>query len=90
MDLGNFLNFWSILAVFGKKRPKNAEIEKQFFVAFFCERQVHTKFQKISLNGLEFNNFLHFWSILAVFGEFIYYEASEYQISENLIKYFPR
>ena len=39
-----------------------------FFVAFcFVEKHLHTKFQKISLNGLDFANFLHFWSILAVF-----------------------
>ena len=38
LGLANFLNFWSILAVFlVKKRPKKAEIQKKFFCSIlFC------------------------------------------------------
>ena len=61
----------------------------------------HTKFQKISSNGLNFASFLHFRPILAVFfgpkrlkskinfcSIFFCWEASTYQISENFIKQF--
>ena len=41
-----------------KKRPKKAEIEKKFFCSiFFVGKHLHTKFQKISSNGLDFANF---------------------------------
>ena len=67
LDFANFYFFY-----FGcflvKKRPKKAEIQKKFFCnIFFVGKHLHAKFQKISSNGLDFANFLHFWSILAVF-----------------------
>ena len=58
----NFGCFWPT------KRPKKAKIKKQFFVEFSCiGKYLQTKFQKISSNSLDFANFIHFWSILAVF-----------------------
>ena len=65
-----FSSFFVILAVFwlknGQKRLKS---KKSFFVAFFfVGKNLHTKFQKILSNSLDFANFLHFMSILAVFG----------------------
>ena len=39
-----------------------------FFVEFSCVgKHLHTKFQKMLLNGLNFDAFLHFLSILTVF-----------------------
>ena len=69
-DFANFLHFvvnFGCLLV--KKRPKKAEIQKKFFYSIFVVvgKHLHTKFQKISSNSLDFANFLHFWSILAVF-----------------------
>ena len=64
----------------------------QFFVCLKAST-VPTKFQKISLNGLNFNRFKLFlaknvknvrikhWD----FVEFYFVEATTYQISENLI-----
>ena len=92
-----FLFFF--LAVFwlknGQKMPKS---KKSFLYHFFVGNHLHTKFQKILSNSLDFANFLHFWSILAVFwlkkGQkrpkskkkffvaFFCWEASTYQISE--------
>ena len=61
-----FVNFGCFLV---KKRLKRPKSKKSFFVAFcFVEKHLHTKFQKISSNSLDFANFLHFWSILAVLG----------------------
>ena len=68
-----FCKFSSFLVNFGcflvnKRQKKRPISKKSFFVAFcFVEKHLHTKFQKISSNGLDFANFLHFWSILAVF-----------------------
>jgi len=64
LDFANFIHFWSILAVLwlknGQKRPKS---KKSSFVSFCFVGKHHTKFQKISTNGLDFANFIHFWSI---------------------------
>ena len=68
-----FCQFSSFLAVFlafflSKKDQKRLKSKNSFFVAFlFVGKHLHTKFQKISSNGLDFANFLLFWSILAVF-----------------------
>ena len=67
-----FCQFYYFLVYFGcflaKKYPKNAKIENSSFVAFsFVWKHQPIKFQKISSNGLNFANFLQFWSILAVF-----------------------
>ena len=64
-----FWQFSSFLVNFGwffdKKRPKS---KNSFSIEFsYIGKHLHTKFQKISSNGLNFGNFLHFWSILAVF-----------------------
>ena len=121
LDFANFLNFWSILAVFwlknGQKRPKSKKVflqhfvllrsiyiphfrkfyktvwiqqilfifgqkttpkyKKMFFVAFyFVGKHLYTKFQKISSNSLDFANFLHFLSILAVFSQLRFFGKS--------------
>ena len=60
LDFANFLHFLSILAVFwpkiGSKMPKS---KNNLFVAFsFVGKRLHTKFQKISSNGLNFGKFL--------------------------------
>ena len=55
-----------IFFIFGcflvKKRRKKAEIKKIniFCSIFFVGKHLHTKFQKISSNGLDFANFLCF------------------------------
>ena len=69
LDFTIFFHFWSTLAVFwlffNQKRPKS---KKSFFVAFcFVTKHLYNKFLKMSSNGLDFANFLNFWSILAVF-----------------------
>ena len=61
-----FSQFSLFLVNFGcflvKKRPKNAEIQKKFFYSiFFVGKHLHTKFQKISSNGLDFGNFFLFF-----------------------------
>ena len=49
---------------FGQKRPKSKLV---FVVEFsFVGKHLYTKFQKILSNSMNFANFLHFWSILAV------------------------
>ena len=51
-----------------KKAPKMPKSKNSLFVAFsFVGRHLLTKFQKISLIDLNFANFLHLWSIFAVF-----------------------
>ena len=67
-----FCQFSSFLVNFGcfftKKDQKMTKSKMIFFcIIFFVGRHLHTKFQKISSNGLDFANFLHFWSIFAVF-----------------------
>ena len=61
-----FCQFSSFLFNFGcflvKKRPKKAKIQTKFFVAFcFVEKHLHTNFQKILSNGLDFGNFSFFF-----------------------------
>ena len=57
----------------------NAEIKKQFFIAFpFVGKHLHTKLQKILSNGLDF-------SIFFIFGQFWLFT---YQISVNFPKQF--
>ena len=61
-----FVNFGSILALFC---PKNAEIEKQFFVAFsFVGKLLHIKFQE---NFIKRFGFCQFSSFLVNFGYFL-------------------
>ena len=69
-----FSQFSSFLVNFGcflvKKRPKKAEIQKKFFCSiFFVGKHLHTKFQKISSNGLDFANFLHFCQFWPFFSQ---------------------
>jgi len=52
------VNFGYFLAKKDQKRPKS---KIAFFVEFsFVEKHLHTKFQKISSNGLDCVHFLHF------------------------------
>ena len=68
LDFANFLNFFSILAVFWPQKGQKRQKSKKKIVAFsFVGKHLHTKFQKMSSKGLDFANFLHFWSILSVF-----------------------
>ena len=66
-----FCQFSSFLVNFGcflVRKPKNAEIQKNVFCwIFFCWEAFTSQISEISSNGLDFANFLHKWSILAVF-----------------------
>ena len=57
------MTIFFILAVFwpekGQKKSQNRE--KKFAAFSLIGKHLHTKFQKISLNGLDFDNFLNFW-----------------------------
>ena len=67
LDFANFLNFWSILAVFWLKNDqKMPESKKKNCKTFFVGKHLHSKFQKISSNGLDFSNFF-FGCFLAIF-----------------------
>ena len=66
--LAIFFIFGQFLLFFGQKMAKKGCNRKIIFLQhFFVGKHIHTKFQKISLNGLDFANFLHFGSILTVF-----------------------
>jgi len=69
LDFANFLHFRSILAVFWLKNGQKRRNPKRFFVAFiFVGKQLHTKIQKISSNGLEFAVFFIFGQFWLFFG----------------------
>ena len=60
-----FVNFCRFFAKKVQIRPKS---KTSFFAEFyFVGKHLHTKFQKILSNYFDFANFLHLWSIFAVF-----------------------
>ena len=60
-----FSFFFAVFLV--KKRPKKAEIQKVFFCSiFFVGEHLHSKFQKISSNGLDFGK-KSFWLFFGCF-----------------------
>ena len=62
-----FGQFWLF---FGQKKAQKCQNQKCFFVAFsFVGKHQFTKFQKISSNGLNFANFLHFGQFRMFFGQ---------------------
>ena len=70
LDFGIFFNFF--LALFCQKKAKKGKKRQKSKIGLsgeysFTKRHLHTKFQKNSSNGLDFANFLHFWSIFTVF-----------------------
>ena len=67
--LAIFFIFGKFWLVFGQKMAKKGWNRKIVFVVtfYFVGKHLHTKFQKKLSNCLDFANFLHFWSILAVF-----------------------
>ena len=93
--------FYFFSALFCPFRPKKAKSKIGLCFEFsFTKRHLHTKFQKISSNGLDFGNFFFFavfWlkngqkrreSKKSFLQHFLCWEASTYQISENFIKRF--
>ena len=69
LDFANFLNFWSILAVFYQKRPKNVKIKKKVFCCIFFCWEVST--YQISQNVIKRFGFCQFSSSLVNFGCFL-------------------
>ena len=60
-----FRQFWLF---FGNKKATKGRNQNNFFLAFsFDEKHLHTKLQKTSSNGLDFDNFLYFFVNLALF-----------------------
>ena len=67
-----FWQFSSFLVSFGcflaRKSQKMPKSKKVFVVEFsFIGKHLHTKFQEILSNGLDFGNFFHFLSIFNIF-----------------------
>ena len=85
-----------------KKRPKKTKIQKKLFCSnYFVGKHLHTKFQKISSNGLDFANFFIFFGCFLVkkrpkrpkskksfFVSFFCWQTSRFKISESFIKQF--
>ena len=61
----NFCQFWLF---FGQKRPNSDKIKKRLFCSIFFYWEASTyQISENFIKRLNFENFLHFWSILASF-----------------------